>query len=107
MPIRSQSVEDYLKAVYDIGRAGGRVMTTALAERLDVSPASVTGMVKKLASLGLLEHAPYQGGTLTEPGRQLQSRPSGITASWRRTCTRPSGCLGTGFTTRRKCGSMS
>ncbi|GAB5536680.1 MAG: metal-dependent transcriptional regulator [Rubricoccaceae bacterium] len=71
MASHSESVEDYLKAVYDIGRAGGSVTTTALAERLDVSPASVTGMVKKLAGLGLLVHAPYQGVTLTEPGRRI------------------------------------
>ena len=71
MPSHSESVEDYLKAVYDIGRAGGRVTTTALAERLDVSPASVTGMVKKLAGMGLLVHTPYQGVTLTEPGRRI------------------------------------
>lgn len=60
-----------MKAIYEIARSSDAVTTSALAERLDVSPASVTGMVKKLAGLGLLEHEPYQGVTLTEPGRQI------------------------------------
>lgn len=67
----SPATEDYLKAVFALGRAQAPVTTTALAERLDVSPASVTGMVKKLAGLGLLEHEPYQGVVLTEPGRRI------------------------------------
>lgn len=66
----SPAIEDYLKAIYALGREEA-VATTALAERLEVSPASVTGMVKKLAGLGLLEHEPYRGVVLTEPGRRI------------------------------------
>jgi DtxR family Mn-dependent transcriptional regulator len=46
----------------------GRVTTNAIAERLGVSPASVTAMVKKLAKLGLVEHTPYHGVALTDSG---------------------------------------
>ncbi|NJD10390.1 MAG: metal-dependent transcriptional regulator [Gemmatimonadetes bacterium] len=64
------SVEDYLKAIYDIERAGGRASTTLIAERLVVAPASVTGMVRRLAAQGLLTHQRYHGVRLTESGRR-------------------------------------
>ena len=70
MSHRSQSVEDYLKAIYSVSRAGEAVTTSALAARLEVTPASVTGMVKKLAGLGLVTHRPYQGVELTERIRE-------------------------------------
>ncbi len=69
--MHTQAVEDYLKAVYEIQREQGEVTTTALAERLDVSPASVTGMIKKLADMKLLTHEPYQGVTLTRAGLKI------------------------------------
>ena len=65
----SPAVEDYLKAVYQLGRDGDPVRTSALAEHLDVAPASATGMLKKLAEAGLVVHETYQGARLTEPGR--------------------------------------
>ena len=63
--------EDYLKAIYTLHRRGEKVTNSALAERLRVSPASATNMVKKLAELGLVEHAPYQGATLTPAGERV------------------------------------
>ncbi len=63
------AVEDYLKSIYALGRTGEVATTSALAERLDVAPASVTGMIKKLAVAGLVEHEKYQGARLTEAGR--------------------------------------
>src|SRR5687768_9166645 len=45
----SHSIEDYLKAIYELAEETGRASTSALAERLDVKPASVTGMLQKLA----------------------------------------------------------
>ena len=63
------SVEDYLKAIYDLERAGEPAATTALASRLGVAPASVTGMVRRLAEAGLLTHERYRGARLTERGR--------------------------------------
>ncbi len=71
MATHTQAVEDYLKAIYDLSRASDRVTTSALAERLDVSGASVTGMMKKLASGGLVEHVPYAGVALTTAGRRI------------------------------------
>ncbi|HEX8386359.1 MAG TPA: metal-dependent transcriptional regulator [Rubricoccaceae bacterium] len=73
MPAHTQAVEDYLKAVYDlgVGPEPGRVTTSALAERLGVAAASVTGMVKKLAAGGLVEHVPYGGVVLTDAGRRI------------------------------------
>ena len=74
----SEAVEDYLKAIFLLreeevaqGGADGRVTTNALAARLDVMPGSVTGMVKKLAELGLVTHTPYRGVALTTTGEQL------------------------------------
>jgi DtxR family Mn-dependent transcriptional regulator len=67
-PHLSRSVEDYLKAVYSLTERGESASTSALAESLDVQPASVTGMVKRLAECGYLEHARYRGVRLTEAG---------------------------------------
>jgi DtxR family transcriptional regulator, Mn-dependent transcriptional regulator len=68
----SPAVEDYAKAIYQLGeRAGGAVTTTALAERLDVTAASASGMVRKLDELGLVAHVPYRGVELTARGVRL------------------------------------
>ncbi|MDA0327454.1 MAG: metal-dependent transcriptional regulator [Gemmatimonadetes bacterium] len=64
----SRSVEDYLKAIYGLSNGGDPASTSAIAEHLDIQPASVTGMIKRLAESGLLEHVPYKGVRLTEPG---------------------------------------
>ena len=63
------AVQDYAKAIYALETRDGTVSTTALAERLDVRPASVSGMLRKLAVLGLVEHERYHGVRLTERGR--------------------------------------
>ena len=65
----SPAVEDYLKTIYALARTGEAATTSALAERLEVAPASVTGMLKKLALAGLVVHEKYQGAHLTEAGR--------------------------------------
>ncbi len=68
----SAHVQDYAKAVYALQSRGGTpVSTNELAERLGVTPGSVSAMVRKLAELGLLEHEPYRGVRLTEQGRQV------------------------------------
>lgn len=66
----SRSVEDYLKAILALAERGKPASTSALARSLDVQPASVTGMVKKLAETGLLEHVPYKGVQLTDSGER-------------------------------------
>jgi DtxR family transcriptional regulator, Mn-dependent transcriptional regulator len=69
---RSQAVEDYAKAIYALEhRETEPVSTNALAERLGVTPASASGMVKRLGELGLVEHQPYRGVSLTEDGRRV------------------------------------
>jgi DtxR family Mn-dependent transcriptional regulator len=65
----SRSVEDYLKAVWQLTESGAIATTSDLAARMSVAPASVSGMVKRLAESGHLEHTPYKGVRLTVPGR--------------------------------------
>ncbi|MBJ7244110.1 MAG: metal-dependent transcriptional regulator [Solirubrobacteraceae bacterium] len=68
----SPAVEDYAKAIYTLQqRADGPVTTTALAERLNVSAASASGMVRRLGEIGLAKHEPYKGVELTEAGRAV------------------------------------
>ncbi|MGD2047274.1 MAG: metal-dependent transcriptional regulator [Gemmatimonadota bacterium] len=64
----SPSVEDYLKAIYGLCESGDAASTSSIAEALEIQPASVTGMVKRLAESGLLEHVPYRGVRLTPTG---------------------------------------
>ncbi len=52
-------------------REGEAVSTNELAERLGVTPGSVSGMVRKLSEVGLLEHEPYRGVRLTAQGRRV------------------------------------
>jgi DtxR family transcriptional regulator, Mn-dependent transcriptional regulator len=68
----SSAIEDYAKAIYALERRGGEsVSTNALADRLGVTPASASGMVKRLDEIGLVEHQPYRGVSLTERGRKV------------------------------------
>jgi DtxR family Mn-dependent transcriptional regulator len=68
----SPAIEDYAKAIYALEQRGdGSVSTTALAERLGVTPASASGMVRKLDDLGLVAHEPYRGVRLTGEGIRL------------------------------------
>lgn len=73
-PALTAPVEDYLKAIYDIQQGGDAATTNALAERLDLAPASVSGMVRRLATQGLIEHEPYRGARLTASGRAAALR---------------------------------
>jgi DtxR family Mn-dependent transcriptional regulator len=67
----SEAIQDYLKTIYKLEAAEGRVTIGALAREQSVSAASASAMVKKLAALDLLEHEPYRGAHLTEAGRQV------------------------------------
>jgi DtxR family Mn-dependent transcriptional regulator len=67
----SQAVEDYLKAIYTLAQAEKRVTTNDLADRLAVSAASVTNMMKRLARLRLVRHEPYRGVELTDAGERV------------------------------------
>ncbi len=70
----TRSVEDYLKAIYHLSLRGAPAGTNDIAHALELSPPSVSGMVKRLAELGLLEHEPYKGVELTVAGRRLALR---------------------------------
>ncbi len=73
MPL-TRSVEDYLKAIYHLAPGEEPASTNDIAERLGLSPASVSGMIKRLSDGGLLEHLPYRGVVLTESGRRSALR---------------------------------
>jgi len=62
-------VENYLKAIYDLERSGEPAETNAIAKRLDIAPASVSGMVRRLARQRLITHEKYHGARLTAAGR--------------------------------------
>jgi len=67
----TQAVQDYLKIIFKLASNGGAVSTNAIAERLQISQASVTGMIKKLSDLKLITHRPYYGVELTQTGRKI------------------------------------
>jgi len=67
----SDAIQDYLREIYKLESGGIRATTTAIAGRLGVSAPSATGMVKRLAALGLVEHERYRGVVLTEAGRRV------------------------------------
>lgn len=62
--------QDYLKAIYMLHSNGHEATNSAIAEAVSVAPASATNMVKRLAEMGLIEYAPYQGVRLTVSGEQ-------------------------------------
>src|SRR5438552_18978248 len=66
----TRSNQDYLKALYVLGRGGEPVATSRLAARLAVSPPSVTHMLARLAGERLVTHAPRAGARLTATGRR-------------------------------------
>ena len=70
-PELSVAIQDYLKEIYKLQSAGERPTTTAIARRMGVAPSSVTSMLKKLTVLGLAQHAPYRGVSLTETGEGI------------------------------------
>jgi DtxR family transcriptional regulator, Mn-dependent transcriptional regulator len=65
------AIQDYLREIYKLGQSQERVSTTSLARAMEVSPASASAMVKKLAALSLVEHAPYRGVSLTPEGERV------------------------------------
>jgi DtxR family Mn-dependent transcriptional regulator len=70
--VRSAAIEDYCKAIYTLEtRTDEPVSTNALAERLELTTGSVSGMLRKLDELGLISHVPYRGVRLTSEGRKV------------------------------------
>ena len=67
----NKSIEDYLKNIYTIKLAVGKVSTSLLAEKLSVSAAAVSDMVSKLSKTGYLKNIPYKGFELTKKGQDI------------------------------------
>jgi DtxR family Mn-dependent transcriptional regulator len=68
----SPAIEDYAKAIYALSVDGtGPVLNGEVAERLGVTPATATSMLKRLAGLGLVDYLPYKGVTLTAAGEKV------------------------------------
>lgn len=63
--------EDYLKTIYKLQAETSPVRTNAIADILEVEPASVTGVIKRLADLNLVNYEPYHGVTLTQAGEKI------------------------------------
>jgi DtxR family Mn-dependent transcriptional regulator len=68
--MNSIRAEDYLKAIYFLGRGESAAATTAIAARLGVAAGTATGMIKRLADRGLVEHVLYAGSRLTAAGER-------------------------------------
>jgi DtxR family Mn-dependent transcriptional regulator len=68
----TQTIQDYLKTIYDLSESDGSASTTALATRLGIAPASVTGMIQRLAGSNppLVDYRKHQGVTLTPAGER-------------------------------------
>lgn len=66
------SEEDYIKAIYHLGKGDSpTVSTNAIAEQMETKPSSVTDMVRKLSDKGLINYRKYRGVSLTETGTKL------------------------------------
>ena len=63
--------EDYLKTIYKLQATESPVRTTSIAQALGIEPGSVTGVIKRLAELKLVNYEPYRGVTLTEAGEKI------------------------------------
>jgi DtxR family Mn-dependent transcriptional regulator len=68
----SQAIEDYAKAIYALSQQRpGPVSNGEVAERLNVTPATATSMLKRLADLGFVDYLPYKGVSLTPAGERV------------------------------------
>ncbi len=69
-----RTIEDYLKTVYELSKNGEVISTTEISKALNVAPASVTEMLKKLSENNYIEYSPYHGTTLTSNGRHIAEK---------------------------------
>lgn len=68
----TEAIQDYAKAIYSLqGRQDGLISTSAIAHRVEVSPASATAMIKRMAKLKLVSYEPYKGVSLTAAGESI------------------------------------
>jgi DtxR family Mn-dependent transcriptional regulator len=72
MTVMTSAVQDYAKAIYALEqRDGSAVSTNAIADRMGVTAASASSMVKRLDGMGLVSHVPYRGVQLTDAGLKV------------------------------------
>ncbi len=71
---QEEFVEEYLEALHRLDDGQDYVRNNQLARLLDISPASVTEMIQRLAERGLVEYKRYYGARLTEAGRERAAR---------------------------------
>jgi DtxR family transcriptional regulator, Mn-dependent transcriptional regulator len=74
LPTLTAPVEDYLKVIFELEAGEGVAGTNEIAAELGVAPASVSGMVRRLAEHGLISHERYRGVHLTKAGRRAALR---------------------------------
>ncbi len=73
-PALTAPVEDYLKSIYELERSGSAAGTNEIAAALGIAPASVSGMIRRLAEQGLIAHERYRGVRLSDAGRAAALR---------------------------------
>jgi len=68
----TEAIDDYLKTIYELEEDGGRASTASIAKHLEIAPASVTGMLKKLSEKEppWIAYEKHQGAKLTGRGRK-------------------------------------
>ena len=72
VPKPTEAIEDYAKAIYALSREHqGPILNGEVAERLGVTPATATSMLKRLGELGLVDYLPYRGVNLTAAGERV------------------------------------
>ncbi|ADY29510.1 MULTISPECIES: metal-dependent transcriptional regulator [Cellulophaga] len=68
----THSEENYLKAIFHIGKGGvNEISTNAIAEQMETKPSSVTDMIKKLSEKNLVNYKKYKGVSLTDTGKSM------------------------------------
>jgi DtxR family Mn-dependent transcriptional regulator len=74
--VTTETVEEYLKTIYQLAKKGKKVTTTEIAKRLKISPVSVSEMLKRLSMKNYLKFKPYKGVTLTKKGKAIAKKVS-------------------------------
>ena len=69
--MENKSIEDYLKNIYSLKESSGKVTTSHLAEKLNISSAAVSEMISKLSKSGYISNTPYKGFELTLKGEKI------------------------------------
>jgi len=85
----SANTEEYLEALYTLTQDNKAATTSDLSRRLNIAPASVSEMLKKLADSGYLNYSPYQGVTLTPAGYEIAEKWPANTVCWKNFYTTP------------------